>query len=84
MWPRIFRLVGNTAFRFFFFKLRLLGPGGLDDMGRHFNCTGGVTGYIDRQVFGDHMLKHPDCQKVYENTVYFDPEGCNVAVVFCV
>ncbi|XP_066256194.1 heparan-alpha-glucosaminide N-acetyltransferase-like [Euwallacea similis] len=52
-----------------------LGPGGLDDGGKHFNCTGGVTGYIDRQFFGEHMYKRPDCKKVYETTVYFDPEG---------
>ncbi|KAL1516877.1 hypothetical protein ABEB36_000715 [Hypothenemus hampei] len=52
-----------------------LGPGGLEDMKRHFNCTGGAAGYIDREFFGEHMYKHPACQKVYENTVYFDPEG---------
>lgn len=51
-------------------------------MGRYFNCTGGVSGYIDRRVFGDHLLQHPDCQKVYENTVYFDPEGCLVIKIF--
>jgi len=62
--------------------MTFLGPGGLDDMGRHFNCTGGVSGSIDRQVFGDHLLRHPDCQKVYENTVYFDPEGCLVGSNF--
>lgn len=52
-----------------------LGPGGLDDGGSYFNCTGGAAGYIDRQVFGEHMYKHPACQRVYENNVYFDPEG---------
>ncbi|XP_023026506.2 heparan-alpha-glucosaminide N-acetyltransferase [Leptinotarsa decemlineata] len=52
-----------------------LGPGGLDEGGKYFNCTGGVAGYIDRAVFGHHMYKHPACQKVYENVVYYDPEG---------
>lgn len=52
-----------------------LGPGGLDDGGKHFNCTGGVAGYIDRQVFGNHMYKNPPCKKVYENVVFYDPEG---------
>ncbi|KAF7283019.1 hypothetical protein GWI33_001576 [Rhynchophorus ferrugineus] len=52
-----------------------LGPGGLDDGGSFFNCTGGVAGYVDRQIFGNHLYKHAPCQKVYENTVYFDPEG---------
>lgn len=47
-------------------------------MGKHFNCTGGVAGYIDRQVFGEHMYRRPECQKVYENVVYFDPEGMYV------
>ncbi|KAJ8930660.1 hypothetical protein NQ314_016522 [Rhamnusium bicolor] len=52
-----------------------LGPGGLDNYGKYFNCTGGVAGYIDRAVFGNHMYKHPPCQKLYENKVYYDPEG---------
>lgn len=52
-----------------------LGPGGLDDGGKFFNCTGGVTGYIDREVFGNHMYKTAACKKVYETVVYFDPEG---------
>lgn len=56
-------------------KYSNLGPGGLDDHGKYFNCTGGVTGFIDRSVFGNHIYSHPACQKVYENTVYFDPEG---------
>ncbi|XP_044269660.1 heparan-alpha-glucosaminide N-acetyltransferase-like [Tribolium madens] len=52
-----------------------LGPGGLDDHGKFYNCTGGVAGYIDRQVFGEHMYKNPACKKLYEIDVYFDPEG---------
>ncbi|ENN79718.1 hypothetical protein HUJ04_003877 [Dendroctonus ponderosae] len=52
-----------------------LGPGGLDDMSKHFNCTGGAAGYIDRQVFGHHLLKISDCSRIYENKVWFDPEG---------
>ncbi|XP_050301066.1 heparan-alpha-glucosaminide N-acetyltransferase-like [Anthonomus grandis grandis] len=52
-----------------------LGPGGLDEMGMHINCTGGVAGYIDRQVFGKHLLRSSQFQKVYESKVLFDPEG---------
>lgn len=52
-----------------------IGPGGLDEGGKYYNCTGGVAGYIDRQVFGNHMYKKPVCQRVYENVVLFDPEG---------
>lgn len=52
-----------------------LGPGGLDDGEKYFNCTGGVAGYIDRAVFGNHMYKHAACKRVYENVVNYDPEG---------
>lgn len=52
-----------------------LGPGGLSDGGRYYNCTGGVSGYLDREIFGKHMYKRPPCWKIYETTVYFDPEG---------
>lgn len=52
-----------------------IGPGGLHDGGKHFNCTGGIAGYIDRAVFGDHIYKHPTCEKVYESDLYYDPEG---------
>ncbi|KAJ8949967.1 hypothetical protein NQ318_002375 [Aromia moschata] len=54
---------------------RLLGSGGLDDGGRFMNCTGGAAGYIDRAIFGHHMYKKPPCNKLYETTVYYDPEG---------
>jgi heparan-alpha-glucosaminide N-acetyltransferase len=52
-----------------------LGPGGLDDHGDFFNCTGGIAGYIDRQVFGEHMYRNAACKKLYEIDVYLDPEG---------
>ena len=36
-----------------------LGPGGLHDGGKYFNCTGGATGYIDRLILGgNHMYKN--------------------------
>jgi heparan-alpha-glucosaminide N-acetyltransferase len=51
------------------------GPGGIHDLGTHANCTGGVTGYIDRQFFGiEHMYNHARIRKVYDALV-FDPEG---------
>ena len=52
-----------------------LGPGGLHDDGNYENCTGGIAGYIDRAVFGNHIHKHPTCYKVYETQVGYDPEG---------
>lgn len=52
-----------------------LGPGGLDDGGKYYNCTGGIAGYIDRSIFGEHMYKTPPCHEMYETKVYYDPEG---------
>lgn len=52
-----------------------LGPGGLDDFGKFFNCTGGVAGYIDRKTFGNHMYKNAACHRLYETPLNFDPEG---------
>lgn len=50
-----------------------LGPGGLDEGGKYLNCTGGVAGYIDRYIFGEHIYKAPI--KLYETTQHYDPEG---------
>lgn len=37
-----------------------LGPGGIGDLGKHPNCTGGAAGYIDRVLLGDsHLYQHP-------------------------
>lgn len=55
-----------------------LGPGGLQDSGKHENCTGGAAGYIDRKIFGDHMYTRPTCKKIYKTTIDYDPEG-----IFC-
>lgn len=52
-----------------------LGPGGLQDFGKHENCTGGAAGYIDRTIFNDHMYTTPTCRKIYKTTVDYDPEG---------
>lgn len=52
-----------------------VGPGGLHEHGKYFNCTGGVAGYIDRAVFGEHMYHHASCHAMYETTQYVDPEG---------
>lgn len=52
------------------------GPGGLDDGARHFNCTGGAAGYIDRVVFGSERIYQRSTSKyVYHNVMPFDPEG---------
>jgi len=52
-----------------------LGPGGLADGGKYFNCTGGAHGYIDRVVLTvNHMYLYPTCSEIY-HTGAFDPEG---------
>ncbi|CAF3282215.1 unnamed protein product [Rotaria socialis] len=53
-----------------------LGPGGLDENGKYENCTGGITGYIDRVIFTDkHLYQYPTCQAVYGCNIAFDPEN---------
>ena len=52
------------------------GPGGLEDGGRHYDCTGGMARYIDLHVFGnEHMYQTPTSQELYESRVAHDPEG---------
>ncbi|XP_078050304.1 heparan-alpha-glucosaminide N-acetyltransferase [Augochlora pura] len=49
-----------------------LGPGGLHDDGKHYDCVGGAAGYIDRVLLKEPHLHH-------STTVYnagpYDPEG---------
>ncbi|CAG9124516.1 unnamed protein product [Plutella xylostella] len=57
-----------------------LGPGGLH-MSEHGNyslqnCTGGISGYIDREILGpSHLYQHGTFKDVYHTTVPYDPEG---------
>ncbi|XP_073454211.1 heparan-alpha-glucosaminide N-acetyltransferase [Aquarana catesbeiana] len=56
--------------------LGYLGPGGIGDMGKYPNCTGGAAGYIDRSVLGEnHIYQHPSSNVIYKTTVPYDPEG---------
>ncbi|PIO28848.1 hypothetical protein AB205_0098810 [Aquarana catesbeiana] len=56
--------------------LGYLGPGGIGDMGKYPNCTGGAAGYIDRLVLGEnHIYQHPSSNVIYKTTVPYDPEG---------
>ncbi|KAK9693643.1 protein of unknown function (DUF5009) [Popillia japonica] len=53
-----------------------LGPGGYHDNGDYFNCTGGITGYIDRKILGlSHMYQYPEIRSIYNTPFSFDPEG---------
>ncbi|XP_076162011.1 heparan-alpha-glucosaminide N-acetyltransferase isoform X2 [Ptiloglossa arizonensis] len=49
-----------------------LGPGGLHDDGKYFDCVGGSAGYIDRTILKETHLHHSDT--VYKSGP-FDPEG---------
>lgn len=49
-----------------------LGPGGLHDDGKHYDCAGGAAGYIDRTVLKEPHLHHS--ATVY-NAGPYDPEG---------
>ncbi|EEB18822.1 conserved hypothetical protein [Pediculus humanus corporis] len=52
-----------------------LGPGGIQDGGRFNECTGGMTGYVDKVLLGvEHIYKNPTSSKVYKSGP-FDPEG---------
>lgn len=53
-----------------------LGPGGLHENGSYANCTGGITGYIDRKIFGyKHLYQYPTCKPVYGCPNPYDPEN---------
>ncbi|XP_077925674.1 heparan-alpha-glucosaminide N-acetyltransferase isoform X2 [Halichoerus grypus] len=53
-----------------------LGPGGIGDLGKYPNCTGGAAGYIDRLLLGDdHIYQHPSSAVLYHTEVAYDPEG---------
>lgn len=58
---------------FYFFNCRgYLGPGGLEQDGRYFNCTGGAAGYIDRVIFGSsHIYQNPTSKVVYASECVF-------------
>ncbi|XP_036591414.1 heparan-alpha-glucosaminide N-acetyltransferase-like [Trichosurus vulpecula] len=53
-----------------------LGPGGIADDGKYFNCTGGAAAYIDKWILGEnHLYRFPSCKELYKTTQPFDPEG---------
>ncbi|GAB1608749.1 heparan-alpha-glucosaminide N-acetyltransferase-like, partial [Argonauta hians] len=53
-----------------------LGPGGISEDGRYYNCTGGAAQYVDRMVLGEaHLYQHPTIKETYKTKRPFDPEG---------
>ena len=52
-----------------------LGPGGISEGGKYFNCTGGIHRWLDVHVFGyNQIYHHPTCKELY-NCIAYDPEG---------
>lgn len=52
-----------------------LGPGGKHENAQNYNCIGGATGYIDKQILGKHHIyQNPSAHEIYNSTA-FDPEG---------
>lgn len=51
-----------------------LGPGGCHRRGKYVNCTAGAAGYIDREIFGNHMYNKTE-NPLYRHTLPHDPEG---------
>lgn len=50
------------------------GPGGNSYHKRYSNCTGGVAGYIDRFIFGNHIY-NKTANLIYGDVLPHDPEG---------
>lgn len=79
-WVVIFILVGIWLLTTFLLEVPgcpkgYLGPGGLADEGKHWNCTGGAAGYVDFKIFGPrHIYDSPTCRDLYMTGSY-DPEG---------
>lgn len=49
------------------------GPGGIHEDSEFQNCTGGVTGLVDRFVFGEiHLAQNSTVQKVYDSLTFDD------------
>ncbi|CAB3367962.1 Hypothetical predicted protein [Cloeon dipterum] len=52
-----------------------VGPGGISEGGKYFNCTGGTFGYVDRLLHDErHLFDTPTTKDIYKVKV-FDPEG---------
>ncbi|CAF0875747.1 unnamed protein product [Didymodactylos carnosus] len=65
--------LGPERLTIFFFIYR---SGGIHENGTYINCTGGITGYIDRIIFSErHLYQYPTCQLIYGCTQAFDPEN---------
>ena len=60
---------------YYFIFRGYFGPGGRHEDGKYFNCTGGITGYLDKLILGkNHVYQYPTVDSVYASGPY-DPEG---------
>ena len=40
-----------------------MGPGGLHENSKFFNCTGGAASFVDKVIFGkNHIYSRPSCR----------------------
>lgn len=55
-----------------------MGPGGLHDSSKYWNCTGGAAAWIDRKFFGyNHIYDEPTSRAVYQVDQFIDGEEGN-------
>ena len=55
-----------------------MGPGGLHDSSKYWNCTGGAAAWIDRKFFGyNHIYDGPTSFAVYQVDQYIDGDEGN-------
>ncbi|XP_050531798.1 heparan-alpha-glucosaminide N-acetyltransferase [Daktulosphaira vitifoliae] len=51
-----------------------LGPGGLYNHSKNYNCTGGAAGYIDRMILGENHMFYGYANEIYQSKP-FENEG---------
>ena len=62
-----------------------MGPGGIHEYQKHFNCTGGITGLFDRTILGSqHLYQRGKIREIYSSPYPFDPEGIFGCILSCV
>jgi hypothetical protein len=48
-----------------------MGPGGLNEYGQYWNCTGGISGHIDEIILGEkHLYGYPTSAVWYMHNKY--------------
>ncbi|GMT06385.1 hypothetical protein PENTCL1PPCAC_28559, partial [Pristionchus entomophagus] len=77
-WVTLFIAIATSALTFFIripgCPVGYSGPGGVGDQGEFANCTGGLFGWVDRWVLGNHIYTGAPVKSVYD-ALDIDPEG---------